>query len=92
MMPEPSRVRATIRGRVQMVGFRAFVVDQADGLHGTVANRPDGSVECVAEGPAVAVDRLVAALHQGPPHARVEAVDVQREVYRGDLPPFTVAS
>jgi acylphosphatase len=89
-MSEPARVRATVRGRVQMVGFRAFVAHHADGLRGTVANRPDGTVECVVEGPEEEVARIVDLLHEGPSHARVEAVDVLREPYRGDLPPFTV--
>jgi acylphosphatase len=89
-MAEQTRVRATVRGRVQMVGFRAFVAHHADGLNGTVANRPDGSVECVLEGPADEVERLVDRLRDGPAHARVEAVDVIREPYRGDLPPFAV--
>ncbi len=73
-----------------MVGFRAFVAHHAGDLNGTVANRPDGSVECVVEGPEEAVERIVDLLHQGPMHARVEAVDVLREPFRGDLPPFTV--
>ena len=75
-----------------MVGFRAFVADHAAGLHGTVANRPDGTLECVVEGDGDAVDRLVARLHEGPTFARVESVDVIREPYRGDLPPFTVTA
>ena len=81
-MSEQTRVRATVRGRVQMVGFRAFVAHHAGGLN--------GSVECLLEGPAEDVDRLVGLLHDGPTFARVEAVDVLREPYRGDLPPFTV--
>ncbi|MBJ7595291.1 MAG: acylphosphatase [Candidatus Dormibacteraeota bacterium] len=89
-MSEQTRVRATVRGRVQMVGFRAFVAHHAGDLCGTVANRPDGSVECVIEGPPDAVDRILELLHRGPAHAQVDAVDVLREPYRGDLPPFTV--
>jgi acylphosphatase len=89
-MAEQTRVRATVRGRVQMVGFRAFVAHHADGLNGTVANRPDGTVECLLEGPAQAVERVVDLLRDGPAYARVDAVDVLREPYRGDLPPFTV--
>jgi len=73
-----------------MVGFRAFVAEHAGSLNGTVANRPDGSVECLLEGPPEAVERVVQLLHEGPVHARVEEVDVLREPYRGDLPPFTV--
>jgi acylphosphatase len=75
-----------------MVGFRIFVADHARGLNGTVSNRADGSVECVVEGPADAVERLVELLHRGPAHARVEAVDVLHEPYRGDLPPFAVSA
>jgi acylphosphatase len=89
-MSEQARVRATVRGRVQMVGFRAFVAHHAGGLRGTVANRPDGSVECLVEGPQEDVERIVDLLRQGPAHARVEEVNVLREPYRGDLPPFTV--
>ncbi|MGH7722826.1 MAG: acylphosphatase [Candidatus Dormibacteria bacterium] len=90
-MSEQTRVRATVRGRVQMVGFRAFVADHAGDLNGSIANRPDGSVECLLEGPAERVERLVDLLHAGPRHARVDAVDVLREPYRGDLPPFAVS-
>jgi acylphosphatase len=89
-MSEQVRVRATVRGRVQMVGFRAFVLDHGAGLHGTVANRADGSLECVVEGPQHHVDQLVRLLHEGPSHAHVETVDVEPEAYRGDLPPLTV--
>jgi acylphosphatase len=89
-MSEQVRVRATVRGRVQMVGFRAFVIHHGAGLHGTVANRPDGSLECVVEGPQPQVDRFVQLLHDGPSHARVEAVEVRPEPFRGDLPPMTV--
>lgn len=73
-----------------MVGFRAFVVDHGAGLHGTVANRPDGSLECLVEGARHDVEALVRLLHDGPSHARVETVEVQPEPYRGDLPPMTV--
>lgn len=92
-MSPTRRIRATVRGRVQMVGFRAFVLRHASGLdlRGTVANRPDGTVECVAEGPASAVDRLVELLRRGPGAARVERVDVSDEPAVGDLPPFQVS-
>lgn len=89
-MAEPVRVRATVRGRVQLVGFRAFVLHHGAGLNGTVANRPDGTLECVLEGPEKEVAELVQLLRDGPDHARVEAVEVQAEPYRGDLPPMTM--
>ncbi len=75
-----------------MVGFRAFVVHHAKGLHGTVSNRPDGAVRCVVEGSRAAVDQLIALLHEGPTYAHVESVEVVREAFRGDLPPFTASA
>lgn len=61
-----------------MVGFRYFVVDEARrlGLSGWVRNGGDGrTVEVVAEGPEDELRKLIAALHAGPRHARVEAVE-----------------
>jgi len=75
--------RFTVRGRVQGVGFRWFVVQAARslGLRGEVANRPDGSVEVLASGPPAALEQLQDALAAGPPAAivtdvgRVEILD-----------------
>ena len=75
-----------------MVGFREFVLDNADGLHGTVTNRADGTVHCLVEGEGAEVEALVAKLHHGPAWARVDSVDVVREDFRGDLPSFTVTA
>jgi len=66
------------RGRVQGVGYRAFVEDTAlrFGLEGWVRNRRDGTVEAVVSGDDDLVERIIAACRRGPPAARVEAVDV----------------
>ena len=90
---QPQRLHAVVQGRVQAVGFRAFVEDEAQslGLRGWVRNRSDGTVECVAEGSRGALDRLVAALREGPPLARVEAVEATFEEARADLPAFGVS-
>ena len=72
------RLHAVVRGEVQMVGFRYFVVEEARalGLTGWVRNGDDGrTVEVVAEGPQERLERLEAALRNGPRHAQVEAVD-----------------
>ena len=71
-------VRLQIDGRVQGVWFRGWTVDTATGLglDGWVRNRADGSVEVVAAGDPAAIDRLVAACHQGPRTAHVMAVQV----------------
>ena len=69
----------TIRGRVQGVGYRAWVERQAGahGLEGWVRNRRDGSVEAVFAGPADIVADMVTSCRQGPPSAGVDTVDDQ---------------
>jgi acylphosphatase len=71
------RVRVVISGRVQGVWYRGWTVDEARarGLDGWVRNRRDGTVEAVFQGQATAVAEMVAACHQGPPLARVVAVE-----------------
>jgi acylphosphatase len=93
-MGEPVRIHATVRGRVQMVGFRAFTLRRASdlGVRGTVANRPDGSVECVVEGARESVERLIQSLREGPRSARVDAVEIVEQPFRGDLPPMQVSA
>lgn len=78
-------VRYRVRGRVQGVGYRAFVAHaaRAEGLGGWVANLPDGSVEAWAEGDAEALARLEWRLWQGPPLARVEDVATEDVVPTG---------
>ena len=69
--------RVIVRGRVQGVGFRAWVEDEAlrRGLEGWTRNRRDGSVEAVLAGPPDAVAAMIEACRHGPPSARVEAVE-----------------
>lgn len=69
-----------VDGRVQGVGFRWFVVGEAErlGLRGWVRNASDGSVEVEAEGPAALIDALRLRLEKGPPSARVsQVIDLQ---------------
>ena len=72
----PERLDAVVRGHVQGVGFRYFVMRAAAGLPvtGWVANEPDGSVRCVVEGGHQALEALLGRLREGPPGARVDAV------------------
>jgi len=66
-----------ISGRVQGVGYRAWVDNQAraHGLEGWVRNRRDGSVEALFAGPADVVSEMVARCRRGPSSARVGAVE-----------------
>jgi acylphosphatase len=68
--------QVTIRGRVQGVGYRAWVEHQAmaRGLEGWVRNRRDGSVEALFAGPADVVSDMVALCRRGPSSARVDAI------------------
>jgi acylphosphatase len=67
------------RGRVQGVGFRAFVEETAAnaGVNGWVRNRRDGTVEAVFAGDTKIVEATIAACRKGPRMARVEAIDVR---------------
>ncbi len=78
-MNERRIVRIRVRGRVQGVGFRAFVEDEANmrALDGWVRNRRDGSVEAVAAGSPEAVKGLLDAIYRGPPAARVDNVALE---------------
>ena len=69
-------IHLEVRGRVQGVGFRWYVVDTARELQlaGWVKNRADGNVEVAAAGEPDALARLEAAVTAGPPGARVEEV------------------
>ena len=84
--------RYYVRGRVQGVGFRWFVLHEARalGLNGFVRNLPDGRVEVLAEGPAGVLDQLGGLLRKGPSSAHVESVTEQEapapgEKYRNDF-------
>ena len=80
--------RWVLRGRVQGVGFRWYVLSHAQtlGVRGWVRNTPDGDVEVVALASGDTIDKLDAVLAKGPPGARVVEVlrtDVQHELVEG---------
>jgi len=66
-----------IRGRVQGVGYRAWTEYTADmrTIEGWVRNRRDGSVEAVFSGSAQVVREMIDLCRQGPPGARVDAIE-----------------
>lgn len=71
-----------LRGRVQGVGFRWFVINEAQnlGVRGWVRNLDDGAVEVVGLATAQTMSRLDALVRRGPPAARVT------NVTREDIP------
>ena len=80
------RCHVVVHGHVQGVFFRDSVRRRAQqaGLAGWVRNRADGTVEAVFEGDPAGVARLVAFCREGPPGARVEAVETTAEDPRGE--------
>ena len=73
----PAAGRWIVSGRVQGVGFRAFVVRVARQMEltGYVRNAVDGTVEIWAEGPQEALDRLVLEVRRGPSRSEVTSVE-----------------
>ena len=67
-----------VSGRVQGVGFRYFMRRQAEaeGLRGYARNLADGRVEFLLQGDARAIDRVLARVRLGPPHAEVRGVEL----------------
>lgn len=89
----PSRLHAIVKGRVQGVGFRYFVVDAAEILEltGWVRNRWDDNVEVLAEGDQANLEQLLKALQRGPRSAFVSDVDFDWEKPTGEFTTFRVA-
>ena len=79
-------VHVIVSGRVQGVGFRAFVVERAGtlGLDGWVRNRRDGTVEAVFAGVEQEVQYMLMELNAGPPAA--EVLDVRTSPHDGPIP------
>jgi len=67
-----------ITGKVQGVGFRYFVLRQAQelGIYGWVSNKPNGDVEALAQGDKEDLDQFIAKVKQGSAFSRVEDVRI----------------
>jgi acylphosphatase len=86
------RIHLVIRGRVQGVYFRAAAQREARrlGVTGWIKNRPDGSIELVAEGDEDAIKELSTWTAHGPSTARVDHVDTRWRGYTGEFPEFQI--
>gem|GEM_PF-901011 len=85
--------RVTVAGRVTGVGFRYSAVRQAahhEGLRGSVRNADSRTVECVVQGPATAVNAMLAWLRHGPASARVLDCRIQEIPVDPDRRPFHI--
>lgn len=86
------RRRVVAHGRVQGVFFRDSTRREAErrGVAGSARNTLDGTVECVFEGAADAVETMIAFVRRGPGQSDVRSVDVAEEEPRG-LTGFVIA-
>jgi acylphosphatase len=86
-------LHANVTGRVQGVGFRAFVADQAQrlGLTGWVRNVGEDQVEVWAEGSQPELDQLLELLRRGPRSSYVSDVRIETETPKGSFRRFQIA-
>jgi acylphosphatase len=86
-----ARLTAYVSGRVQGVGFRAWVRDRATelGLVGSARNLPDGRVEIVAAGTREVGEALLAELHGRAAPGTVDHIDAKWDAIDAVPPGFT---
>ena len=93
--PDPidlARVHIWVIGRVQGVGFRAFVMQSGAmfGLTGWVHNVGYNQVETVAEGPKAVLERFAEVVKTGPRASYVEEAHVEWETPVGEFEGFGI--
>ncbi len=75
-----THLRLRIEGKVQGIGYRDYVIGEAErlGVDGWVRNRADGTVEALVSGPNEAVETLVGLCMRGSPGATVRDVEMHK--------------
>jgi acylphosphatase len=87
-----ARIHIRVKGRVQGVGFRAYVEYEAQqiGVRGWVRNVGYDTVEAVAEGTRAEVERFIAKMKEGPRISRVDEAKLEWEDATGEFTEFGV--
>jgi acylphosphatase len=87
-----SAAEIVVQGRVQGIGYRAYVQRKAAqlGLAGYVMNLRNGSVRVRAEGSRDVIEELIRDLHKGPPLACIEHLVVTWRPPTGKFTSFRV--
>ncbi len=91
---DPARAHIWVMGRVQGVGFRAYVAYNAGqiGVNGWVRNVGYETVEAIAEGTFEQVQQFIMSMRMGPRASRVDECRVEHETPAGEFHEFTVKS
>jgi acylphosphatase len=89
---ELSCAHIRVRGRVQGVGFRAFIqqIGTQLELKGWVRNVGYDGVEIMVEGERLKVDNFIELAKNGPRASRVDNFNVEWEPYSGNMKSFGV--
>ena len=85
-------VRLVARGRVQGVGFRWYVYNEANklGINGYVRNMANGDVEVFAEGDKQKIEELILWVNKGPSFSRVIDLLTEWHDYKGHYQSFDI--
>jgi acylphosphatase len=92
MDEELARVHVWVQGRVQGVGFRAFVAYSAQrmGVRGWVRNVGYDTVEALAEGTRAQIEQFLQMIKTGPRGAHIDASRVEDETHTGEFMDFEI--
>lgn len=93
-LEQQTRLHAIVHGRVQGVGFRAYVIENglSLGVVGWARNRWNGTVEVVAEGNPQKLESLLEALRRGPRMSKVTEVEIDWGRASGEFASFGMRS
>jgi acylphosphatase len=94
MVDDLARAHIWVTGRVQGVGFRAFVASSAGfiGVTGWVRNAGYDTVEALAEGTHQQVEQFIRVVKKGPSASRVDESRVEEETPTGEFADFEIRS
>jgi acylphosphatase len=86
------RAEIVVKGLVQGVGYRYFVIREAQklGLKGFTQNLYTGEVLTVVEGEIAIVDELIKKLKVGPMHASVKSCKIDWQESKNEFTDFEV--
>ena len=91
-MNEKRELQAIFKGQVQGVGFRWTVVEHAENckITGTVHNRPDGTVEIIAQGREASLKQFLDAIQKSPGHAKITSIRTHYRTLTTEYAEFTI--